>query len=245
MPETVVEPINTNIDLTDPPTSSIEPTKPDEPLLAGKFKTPEELEKAYKELEGKLGQTKEPDEPAEPKEPEQPEIMVAGLPASKYFKEFEETGAISEDSYKELADKGIPKELVDAYIEGQKARVSQSQDLSEKAVNDLITDIGGKEAFDKMRAWANTGGLTEDEKNTYATAVDSGDPRITKMAMENLKAKYEAAYGHAPNLVEGQAATGPSAFKSNAEMVAAMRDPRYNTDPAYTREVERKVAGMK
>ena len=45
-----------------------EPAPAEEPLLAGKYKNTEELEKAYKELESKLGEKKE-EESAEPEKP--------------------------------------------------------------------------------------------------------------------------------------------------------------------------------
>lgn len=246
MAETSIE---TNIDLTEPVAPPIEEPKHDDtPLLAGKYKTAEELERAYKELETKLGQTTEP--PTEPtteppaSEPPTEPLTVVGLPADKYFNEYAEKGELSEDSYKELADKGIPKQLVDAYIAGQKAAAAQQNAMSETVVNGLIEEIGGTENFGKMSAWAATS-YSEQEKADYQVAVDSGNPSLARLALANLKAKYEAAFGSAPGLIAGVPAPGTAAFRSNAEMVAAMRDKRYHTDPSYRAEVERKVAAMK
>ena len=44
--------------------------------------------------------------------------------------------------------------------------------------------------------------------------------------------------------MSGKSSNTPSSqtFKSNAEVVAAMRDPRYKTDIAYQHEVQRKLA---
>ena len=248
------DPVVTNIDLTEPPTSATapEPTPP-APLLAGKFKTPADLEKAYKELETKLGTASKTDEPAPPAkddnadaqtQQQQPEITVAGLPATKYFKEFDETGALSEDSYKELSDKGIPKEIVDAYIEGQKARISQHQALSEQAEKSLMDQVGGEAEFTKMRQWAETTGYSAEEKAAYQKAIESGDPTIAAFAVRDLKARYSAAFGHAPNLIQGAPSAGTVGYQSRNEMVMAMKDPRYGADPAYTKEVELKVAAM-
>ena len=245
----MTEPVQTDVNLTPDPTPPVqpEPTADEAPLLAGKYKTTEELEKAYKELETKLGAQTEP-EPAPPAQPPAAEpkepLTVAGLPADKYFGEYAEKGELSEASYKELADKGIPKELVDAYIAGQKAAAQQQQSLNDTVVNSLIEEAGGEETFGKMAAWANTA-YTAQEKADYQAAVDSGSPALARLAVASLKAKYEAAFGTAPDLTEGTSAPGTTAYRSNAEMVAAMRDPRYQTDPAYRQEVERKVTAMK
>lgn len=235
----------TDIDLTEPPTPPVKPPKEPESdkgekLLAGKYKTPEELEKAYKELETKLGADKPDGKQPEPLAQDggnaPKEITVAGLPAQKYFDEYAANGGLSEESYKELADKGIPREIVDAYIDGRKAVEAHNAGLTEETVAKLMNEVGGEQPFRKMAAWAYQN-YTEQEKADYQAAIDSGSPA--------LKAKYEATYGSAPSLVDGAPAPSSPAYSSKAEMVQAMRDPRYKTDPAYRAEVERKVAGMK
>ena len=246
----------TDINLTDPATPPVEPVKEPEgageKLLAGKYKTPEELEKAYKELEAKLGNNssslnepvKDLPQKTEPPETPQKEITVAGLPAQKYFDEYAANGTLSEDSYKELADKGIPREIVDAYIDGRKAVEAHNAGLTEDTVNKLMNEVGGEQPFRRMAAWAYQN-YSEQDKADYQAAIDSGSPALARLALATLKAKYEAAYGSAPALVDGAPAPGSPAYRSKAEMVQAMRDPRYKTDPAYRAEVERKVAAMR
>lgn len=241
-------PVQTDVNLTDPSTPPQQtPETTNEQLIAGKFKTQDELEKAYKELEAKLGggESKESNEASKesPAQKEEP-IMVAGLPADKYFKEFADTGVLSEASYKELADKGIPKTLVDAYIAGQQSISKQSQDFNDATVNNLIDTVGGKESFSKMAQWANSA-YSEVDKADYQAAVESGNLIAAKAALTSLKLRYEAAFGTQPgNMIEGTLPTSPVSFRSKAEMVAAMKDPRYQNDPAYRRDVEMKVMGM-
>ena len=246
MPEEQQNTPQTDINLTEPPTLPQEPAKEpeDKKLLAGKYKTAEELEKAYKELEGKLGEKQPAPQPDKQPEDGKPPMTVAGLPAQKYFDEYAQTGGLSDESYKELEGKGIPREIVDAYIEGAKARAERNTRLSDETSDALINEIGGKETFGKMAAWA-LNAYSEQEKRDYQAAIESGNPAIARFALQSLKAKYEAAFGASPSLVEGQPAAGTASFRSKAEMVKAMRDPRYKTDPAYRAEVERKVAGMK
>ena len=249
--QTVTEPAPqptsvTDVNLTEPATPPVEPAKePEEKLLAGKYKTPEELEKAYKELEAKLGgEPKEPEQSAQNPETPQKEITVAGLPAQKYFDEYAANGTLSEDSYKELADNGIPREIVDAYIDGRKAVEAHNAGLTEETVRTLMNEVGGEQPFRRMAAWAHQN-YSEQDKADYQAAIDSGSPALARLALATLKAKYEAAYGAAPSLVDGTPAPSSPAYRSKAEMVQAMRDPRYKTDPAYRAEVERKVAAMR
>jgi hypothetical protein len=65
-----------------------------------------------------------------------------------------------------------------------------------------------------------------------------------KMAVAGLKARYEQANGASSGrLIQGDV-KGPSggAFRSIAEIVEAMKDPRYAKDPAYRSDVEKRVA---
>lgn len=219
-----------------------------ETLLAGKFKTPEDLERAYKELEQKLGKPEEegkvgseptPEEAAKATAEEATKALeVAGLDMTKYVDEFSRTGQLSEESYKELAEKGFSKEVVDTFAQGQMA----SKKLMEDQVDALMNEVGGAEQFAKIQEWA-INNLSEEEITAYNDAIDTGKPHIARMALNNLKAAYEGVVGKAPNLVAGKAkAPSQDVFRSNAEVVEAMRDPRYHNDPAYIEEVAKKIA---
>ena len=64
-----------------------------------------------------------------------------------------------------------------------------------------------------------------------------------RLAAQGLHARYVAANGAEPALVTG-ATAGQSGdvFSSTAQLVEAMRDPRYAADPAYRATVEAKLA---
>ena len=215
-----------------------------EQLLAGKYKSAADLEKAYKELEARLGK---PEEKAEAEETatnkeeetvpttEEEAAAVAedkGFDLTELNKEFAEAGSLSEDTYKMLADKGLGKDAVDAYIAGQQA-------LAEKAVADLHSVAGGTEQFNSMVEWANET-LGEAEIDTLNGMISNQS--TAKFAVEGLYARYKATQG--PNLIEGGSVGGVSSagFGSQREMVRAMADPRYKTDSAYRNEVATKLA---
>tara|TARA_B100001094_G_scaffold23284_1_gene19704 strand:+ start:1911 stop:2702 length:792 start_codon:yes stop_codon:yes gene_type:complete len=204
----------------------------DENLILGKFKSQEDLAAAYENLEKKLGETKE--EPAaEEKSTQDSNVSTAIQEASDTF---HENGELSEDNYKALEDSGIPREFVEAYVKGREASMK-----SEAA---QITDsVGGQENYDSMVQWASEA-LPADEIETFDQLVTESSPEAAKLAVKGLYARYTAEAGNAPlNIKQGQtsgAAVQP--FNSNAQVVEAMKDRRYENDPAYREEIERRLA---
>lgn len=220
-------------------------TPPDDKPLAGKFKTPEELEAAYLELQKKLGEktpsdpTSNPDEPKETPPAEDTKFIVAGQDVSKFSKMFAETGKLDETAYEELSKMGFPKEAVDAYIAGQTipAKIAEDEVTAVKAV------AGGDEGYSQLISWAGIN-LSPEEISVFNKAIDTGDKDIAILAVEKLQSKFESAKGKPPKLISGKPsdARGGVGFRSSAEVVAAMKDPRYKTDPAYRADVEQRLA---
>ena len=219
-----------------------------EQLLAGKYKNAEELEKAHLELQKKLGERAEPQEPVaeEPKaeEPveEEPkaEDTKEDKPEPKVLDELwnQREKGFSDEALQKLA-KTNPGELAKEYLRYRESQ--QPKGLSDKDVNDLKNIAGGPEKYDQLVDWA-TKNLPEKEQQMYDAVVDRGDPLACYFALQTVMNKYENAVG-----VEGQLITGkaPSAstdtFRSQAELVAAMGDPRYDNDPAYRQDVISKL----
>ncbi|OAM53358.1 hypothetical protein A7981_05655 [Methylovorus sp. MM2] len=219
--------------------------------LDEKFKTPEELAKAYTELQKQLGaktkeapaqaensqeQTTEEEPEANPEGTPEAELAKVGIDYGALTEEFETSGTLSDESYKALADKaGLPREYVDSYIAGQAALVREAQTRA--------FDIAGGEAqYKDMVNWAS-GNLTPAEVKAYDQAIE-GTPEQVALAVAGLKSKFVAANGSEPNLVSGESnsSTGAQGFASRAEMTTAMRDPRYAKDAAYRKSVEQKIS---
>lgn len=219
------------------PDSEIEPSQTEESLLAGKYKSAEELEKAYKELEAKLGS--KPDEEAAEENKEEPKSETeakeaaenAGVDYASIEAEYQENGTLSEATYKDLADKGIPKEMVDQYIAGQEAVVQQAQVK-------LQALAGGEQGYNEMIQWAAEN-LSEGEKDAFNSSLNNTNQ--AEFAIQGLYSRFKAAQG--PNLVKGQSNVGTTAgYQSKAEMTQDMHDPRYKKDPAFRAMVQRKLA---
>ena len=223
---------------------SEEQTQEDRPeWLPEKFKSPEDMANAYSELEKKLGagaKEQEQEEGETTDEEEQPDDNTKEdtntndviVEASKEF--FENDGVISEETYKNLAKIGLPKELVDSYAAGQQA-LQQSEEGSIKAVTE------GN--WDQMAEWA-ANNLSPEEVNTFDEIVQNGTVEQAKLATKGLYAQFKAENGVTPKLVQG-AVSGSSTmpFKSNQELARAMSDPRYKSgDKAYHEEIDRRIA---
>ena len=197
--------------------------------LPEKFQNAEELAKAYGTLEKEFsGRTKEEVKPSEEVKADAPE---QGL--DKYYEEFADNGELADTSYNELSKLGLDKNLVDSYIQGQKLVA----DTNTKAIQDVA---GGKEEYTELVEWAGNN-LSEAEVKVFNDMVDGGDVETAKFAVQGLLAK-SGANTRQPSLYEGTSdAVSKDAFASVAQVTEAMNDPRYETDPAYRRQVEEKI----
>ena len=223
-----------------------EQTQEDRPeWLPEKFKSPEDMANAYSELEKKMGaganeDQQEQEEGETTDEEEQPDDSTKEdtntndviVEASKEF--FENDGVISEETYKNLAEIGLPKELVDSYAAGQQA-LQQSEEGNIKSVTE------GN--WDQMAEWA-ANNLSPEEVETFDDIVQNGTVEQAKLATKGLYAQFKAENGVTPKLVQG-AVNGSSTmpFKTNQELARAMSDPRYKSgDKSYHEEIDRRIA---
>lgn len=212
----------------------------------GKYDTIEELEAAFAELqsgkkpeegnaEGETQNVTEEEVKNATEEQAADALKSVGLEMDAFSREFGETGGLSDQSYQKLADAGIPKEMVDAYIEGRMAVVDQ-------AVTEITSVVGGKENYQTMVNWAKTN-MSPAEIAAYDEVVSDGNVYTAKLAAEGLYRRYIEANG-TNNRPLGGSTSGVATdlFQSTAQVTSAMADPRYKADPAYRREVAEKLA---
>ena len=227
--------------------------KPDETLILGKFKTPEDLQAAYVALEKKQGQEPEPNRVVEPKPTvgiptanNEPAKGTGALDIAALTAEYGEKGELSDKTYKKLAATGLNKETVDLMIDGQMSRAREyAGTLSEIA--------GGQEQLDSLFAWAGTS-KTPEQVAALNQVFEGNNLEAAKMTLMGLAAEHAAAVTAGTvdplgegetKLIDGETAmgvTGAAAFRSQAEISAAMKDPRYEKDSAYREDVKRRLA---
>ena len=207
------------------PEQPVEETE-EAPLLAGKYRDAAELEKAYIELQKRLGS---------PKESEAQAVEAVGQEAFDAMQqEFVQRGELSEATYKSLESKGIPKAMVDSYIEGRKA-------VAEMQTQAIYAEVGGQGEYGALIEWAAQN-LEPDEIEIFNSEVQSGNVTRAKVAVRNLNVRREVA-GRTTRRVEGKTSVASGeVFRSMAEVVQAMKDPRYGKDPAYRADIEQRIA---
>ena len=209
-----------------------------ETMLAGKYKSAEELEAAYIELQKKLGKSGNQQE--EPKEQtEEPEDTTSIL--DKLWEESSSEN-ISQETLDELA-KADPNDLAKMYLEyrSQAEQGNQRAVMTEQDVSQLKGLVGGEKQYNEMLGWAGQN-LSEKEIEMYDSIMDKGDPAAAFFAVQALAYRYQDANGVEGNLVQGKApASNTGAYRSQAELVQAMSDPRYDNDPAYRQDVTKKL----
>ena len=220
-----------------------------EQLLAGKYKDAEELEKAYIELQKKLGESKE--EQPEPEQPEAKEEAKEEKPekidASFLDTLWEEAKAekYTEDTLKQLSQLK-QEELASMYLQ-QRADYENSlankegPTLTEDNVKELKGIVGGEKNYADMMQWA-TSNLSEKEVEMYDAVMDQGNPLASFFAVQALKYRFDDARGVDGRMIQGKASTNKGdVFRSQAEVVRAMSKPEYENDPAYRQDVYDKL----
>lgn len=208
---------------------------------SGLAKSYTELEKRFSQPKPKTEATEAPstDEvnttPESPAETAEAVVESAGLNMQDLSKEYSDTGELSEDAYTKLDKAGIPKDMVDQYIAGQKA-------LQEQVQLRAYAEVGGAQEYANMVEWAK-GNLTPSEAKAFNQAV-GGDQEQINLAVRGLRDKYTQANGRDPSRsLGGNSNTGGTkSFGSRAELTTAMSDPRYSKDEAYRKSIERRLA---
>tara|TARA_Y100001960_G_scaffold64527_2_gene67733 strand:+ start:2040 stop:2825 length:786 start_codon:yes stop_codon:yes gene_type:complete len=217
--------------------------------LAGKFEDAEALEKAYIELQSKLGEPKEKEAPVKEEKTEAKEEV-------KETKEEEEKPDYSnflEDLWSESQNEKYSDEILDKlndlkpgdvaqlYLDYRSNSKETKQELTSEQATDLQKSVGGEKKYNEMLKWASNN-FNEEEITRYDKVMESGNPDAAYFAVQALASKYNDGIG-----VDGQLLTGkPSApkgdtFRSQAEVVRAMSDPKYDADPAYRQDIYDKL----
>ena len=222
-----------------------------EKLLAGKYKDAQELEKAYAELEKKLGEKSE----ASTEEPEQESETVDEKPTTDFSANAEVISAANDEYFKndgKLSEETMDKfsqmssrDLVEAYMEVQKTMpkgdAQTTDDLTTATVNEIKNFAGGEAAYNNMVTWA-ADNLDPNSRAAFDDVVNRGNVDAIKLAVSGLKSQYENAMGYEGKMYSGKAAkANADVFRSQAELVAAMGDPRYSRDPAYRQDILEKL----
>jgi hypothetical protein len=210
-------------------------------LLAGKYQSAEELERGYLELQKRLSsQTEEEPQVEEaPEAEEEEEIEVDGDLFDAIMESYR-TGEWDDNLVEEVG-KMDPIDVANMFLAKQ-GEAQQTAVATEEDVTQIQDSVGGVDEYQNMLQWAGQN-LSEQEINLYDAAMDRGDPLTMFFAAQALNSRYQDAVGYDGEMLTGSAPRNTSnGFRSQAELIAAMSDPRYDKDPAYRQDIADKLA---
>ena len=229
-----------------------------EQLLAGKYENAQQLEKAYIELQKKLGEDGKEEKPEAEDQSESEEVLQeepeespkelsdAAQLINSASEEYESNnGKLTPETLEKFSSMSS-KELVEAYMQvqaNQPAQPAQDQaDITDAMVNEVKNYAGGEKAYGDMIQWAGDN-LDQNSIQAFDSIVNSGSIDAIKLAVNGLKAQYQNAVGYEGEMITGKAPqTSKDVYRSQQELVAAMSDRRYDRDPAYRQDVIEKLA---
>tara|TARA_R100000458_G_C8268097_1_gene242960 strand:- start:644 stop:1519 length:876 start_codon:yes stop_codon:yes gene_type:complete len=246
---------------------TLEQTEPQdqETLLAGKYKTQEDLEEAYLNAQKKI------QELSEGKQQEEPLRYTPEEAAETYGKEMvdkfaemdvdlpmimmkADKGEDVTEHYAKLAEGfGVPEKTVEMFILKNGGRLAEGQQqapaqMSAAEEAEIINSIGGEQGFNQLSEWMSTN-LSQSDLDGYNAAVNTGNKDIANFAITQMKSRYDAANNSEPSLISGGTNKSADVFTSDAQATAAMGaidkatgQRRYDVDPAYREWVNKAMA---
>lgn len=213
-------------------------------LLAGKYRDAEELEKAYIELQRKLGSRD--DDPSTDTDQTQEEVEVEDEEEIDYsfletLSDEADSGQFSDETLKALEGMSA-SDIADMFLAYRRNQSDEpvSEPLAPEVIDDLKGVVGGEQEYVNMITWASQN-LSPDEIEVYDNVMDKGDPQAIYFAIQALNYRYKDNVGYEGQMLTGRTAQTTDVFRSQAEVVRAMSDPRYDDDPAYRQDIYEKL----
>ena len=170
-------------------------------------------------------------------------LKEAGFDPTSLAKEWDENGGkLTEETVKSLEDKGYSRELQEAVIEGQQAKVAKMQ-------TSLFEAAGGtEEAYNDVWNWAGEN-LDASEKARINEFYEKGDLAGIRNSIFSIKYRMGESQGTpkpapvatVPQGSPSPAGTGIATFRNAEEQREAFSDPKYQKSENYRQEVNARL----
>ena len=251
--------------------------KDQEELLAGKYRNAEELEKAYIELQQRLGRNDADDDSSGEEDVESGSDEEVQGDFERYDEEgyvnfdavkeaygdnladvfqnagidpwamndhfYENDGTLTDEMYDQLNEAGFSDATIDAYLGGLRGQLgydAAESTLSDREITNIKNLAGGDEGYSQVVQWASEN-LPQEDIEAFDEVINTANEAAVRFAVKALVSQYEDAVGRTPELVTGKQSSTGQAYRSMAEVVRDMNDPRYDNDDAYRMDVMRKL----
>lgn len=200
--------------------------------LPEKFNSAEDMARAYSELENRMSS----EENEQYEDDARSELDNVGVDYDALSQEFWDNGDLSPESYALLDQAGIPREIVDSYIDSQLNAVDAQR-------SQVMNEVGGEDGYAELTDWA-ADNLEDNEIDYFNSVMDTNDWQAIQMAVRAVSARKEAAMGMEPerNLSGSLSGGGGGSYESVNQLMQDMQNPMYENDPAFRAQVEAKLA---
>lgn len=182
-------------------------------------------------------QTFEESQPIAPVVAPKEQVPVDAM--APFYKEFEDTGVLSDESITAAAKaSGFSEEAI-------RNHVQMSQDNKTTQTNAFFEGVGGQDSWKSIQEWAAKG-IPDLEKASLNEMLNSGDMSKMQIARDHIHNAYKAVnvstpiVDPAPKLLKasGAAPIGIAVFDDVRAQSRAINDPRYKSNPEYRKWVE-------
>lgn len=161
-------------------------------------------------------------------------ISQAGLDPNVLRQQLEDSGELAEDAMVALERVGLPRDIVETYVENLNFR-------REQTISEALEYVGGEQAWRDMVDWG-LNNLSEGEIEQYNNLLGTPEWRIAADAIAVRMGDAAPNRVAEPSLMTGQQQNGSTfGYRSKSEMKSDMSDPRYTSDPSFRQEVMRKM----
>lgn len=205
-------------------------------LLAGKYESAEQLEQAYLELQQKFGSNQE----EQPTTEESPEEQVEDAEIDLMEALWQQSQSEYDEDTLESLRNSDPADIAQAYLDYRAE--NQQHELTSEETSDLYDVVGGEEQYTNMLRWAAEN-CDEQTIEMYDTVMGKGDLESCFFAVQAMAFRMAELEGWQPDdFISGRTPIQTAdVFRSQAEVVQAMSDPRYDVDPAYRQDIMNKL----
>ncbi len=166
-------------------------------------------------------------------------LSNAGLDANIIVGEISQFGDISDASREALQAQGLPKEMIDGYVEGINAK-SQLRNM------ELTQQLGGAEQVARVHEWVEANLDDAHKQRVYeGIASDSWQLELHTLLSMMGESAPRVQGNYNPRVATqggGNGVAGVPQTMTQAEYAEAVRSPRFNSDPAYRDAVKQAFA---
>lgn len=155
---------------------------------------------------------------------------------------YKNDGTLTEEMYDRLNNAGFSDEVIDSYLGGLRNQLgyTDSTNMTDAEISDIKKIAGGEKGYQQLTEWASEN-LSQEDIEAFDEVINTANKAAVRFAVKALMSQYEDALGRDPELITGKQPNQGQAYRSMAEVVRDMQDPRYDRDEAYRMDIMQKL----